>query len=195
MLMSYREGTVAYHSRSGKISFERIRPAPDPQTAPFRRHQMFSRGKGSVSDGAYTPGNYGLAAGLCIAFVLVLVLGLYTMRRRILSPCTGNSVRSVANSVENTPAMSELSLLDLTNKRRSALSHNSVCSQDGGSRGSIRSITSAPDSRQCSVCKEPYLKETALRQLPCGHQFHRYCVDPWLLRRHGSCPLWCVFKS
>lgn len=151
---------------------------------------MVSRGNGSVSDAAYTSGTSGLAAGLCIALVLVLVLGLYTMRRRIFSPLTDNSARSVATLGHDTLTMGELRLVNLTNKRRSAFCHSPVCSQDGASRGSI---TSVPVSRECSICTEPYFEGTALRQLPCGHEFHRCCIDPWLLRRSGTCP-WYVFK-
>jgi hypothetical protein len=26
--------------------------------------------------------------------------------------------------------------------------------------------------------------------LPCKHQFHPACIDPWLINVSGTCPLW-----
>lgn len=40
----------------------------------------------------------------------------------------------------------------------------------------------------CAVCLECFDMQDELRALPCGHQFHCSCVDPWLLGG-GACPL------
>ncbi|XP_018023766.1 uncharacterized protein LOC108679618 [Hyalella azteca] len=40
----------------------------------------------------------------------------------------------------------------------------------------------------CVVCLEEYRPLQELRVLPCRHEFHRSCVDPWLLQ-HRTCPL------
>ncbi|XP_072289655.1 RING finger protein 215-like isoform X2 [Eucyclogobius newberryi] len=40
----------------------------------------------------------------------------------------------------------------------------------------------------CAVCLEHFNNHQCLRVLPCGHEYHRDCVDPWLLLRH-TCPL------
>jgi len=42
----------------------------------------------------------------------------------------------------------------------------------------------------CSICLVDYSQGMLLRRLPCGHDFHRRCVDKWL-RRNKRCPL-CV---
>ncbi|GAB6019177.1 hypothetical protein CHUAL_000796 [Chamberlinius hualienensis] len=44
------------------------------------------------------------------------------------------------------------------------------------------------ESECCAVCIEPYRAHDVLRILPCGHQFHKLCVDPWLLE-HRTCPM------
>lgn len=44
-----------------------------------------------------------------------------------------------------------------------------------------------PDS--CSICLEDYATGDELRQLPCGHEFHSMCIDPWLTMRKRTCPL------
>ncbi|XP_046347588.1 E3 ubiquitin-protein ligase ZNRF3-like [Haliotis rufescens] len=43
-------------------------------------------------------------------------------------------------------------------------------------------------SESCAICLEGYQEEQVLRVLPCNHDFHRICVDPWLLNK-GTCPL------
>nr|XP_003226848.3 PREDICTED: RING finger protein 215 [Anolis carolinensis] len=40
----------------------------------------------------------------------------------------------------------------------------------------------------CAVCLDQFHKNQCLRVLPCLHEFHRDCVDPWLLL-HQTCPL------
>lgn len=40
----------------------------------------------------------------------------------------------------------------------------------------------------CAVCLEPFHNNQCLRVLPCEHEYHRDCVDHWLLLR-PTCPL------
>ena len=40
---------------------------------------------------------------------------------------------------------------------------------------------------KCLVCQFAYEKDECLRRLPCGHCFHRDCVDQWLLSK-DFCP-------
>jgi hypothetical protein len=54
---------------------------------------------------------------------------------------------------------------------------------------------SAASCMTCSICTEPYLQGAILRQLPCDHEFHQGCVDPWLLTQSATCPLWYVVKA
>lgn len=44
----------------------------------------------------------------------------------------------------------------------------------------------------CSICTEDFEMGQDIRLLPCNHQFHPECVDPWLLNVSGTCPLWYV---
>lgn len=40
---------------------------------------------------------------------------------------------------------------------------------------------------KCLVCQFPYEEEECLRRLPCGHCFHKQCVDQWLQAK-DFCP-------
>ncbi|ELR01703.1 hypothetical protein VC83_00935 [Pseudogymnoascus destructans] len=41
----------------------------------------------------------------------------------------------------------------------------------------------------CSICTEDFTKGEDVRVLPCNHQYHPACIDPWLLNVSGTCPL------
>ncbi|KAG8674360.1 hypothetical protein FPOAC2_00374 [Fusarium poae] len=43
--------------------------------------------------------------------------------------------------------------------------------------------------QQCSICTEDFKVGEDVRVLPCKHQFHPACVDPWLINVSGTCPL------
>jgi hypothetical protein len=42
----------------------------------------------------------------------------------------------------------------------------------------------------CSICTEDFTVGEEVRLLPCSHQFHPPCIDPWLINISGTCPLW-----
>lgn len=44
------------------------------------------------------------------------------------------------------------------------------------------------EDSECSICLNCVCSHDSVRQLPCGHTFHRSCIDLWLLRR-AECPL------
>ncbi|XP_020108002.1 E3 ubiquitin-protein ligase SDIR1 [Ananas comosus] len=46
----------------------------------------------------------------------------------------------------------------------------------------------AEDELTCSVCLEQVNVGELIRSLPCLHQFHANCIDPWL-RQQGTCPV------
>uniref|UniRef100_A0A7C9AR17 RING-type E3 ubiquitin transferase n=2 Tax=Opuntia streptacantha TaxID=393608 RepID=A0A7C9AR17_OPUST len=56
----------------------------------------------------------------------------------------------------------------------------------GNSKGSCE------DELTCSVCLEQVNVGELIRSLPCLHQYHASCIDPWL-RQQGTCPV-CKFK-
>jgi hypothetical protein len=52
-------------------------------------------------------------------------------------------------------------------------------------KNSDREVT---DAECCAVCIEAYKATDVVRLLPCRHEFHKVCVDPWLLT-HRTCPM------
>ncbi|KAL5230778.1 hypothetical protein ABZP36_029554 [Zizania latifolia] len=45
---------------------------------------------------------------------------------------------------------------------------------------------SAPD---CRVCLARFKPESVVNRLPCGHLFHRACLEKWLDYDYATCPL------
>lgn len=41
----------------------------------------------------------------------------------------------------------------------------------------------------CAVCLDNFAENDRLRRLPCKHEFHVACIDPWLLTRKRTCPI------
>ncbi|ORY02002.1 hypothetical protein K493DRAFT_312194 [Basidiobolus meristosporus CBS 931.73] len=45
------------------------------------------------------------------------------------------------------------------------------------------------EPQECVICLEDYVDEDRLRILPCKHEFHIDCIDPWLTTRKKFCPI------
>ena len=55
---------------------------------------------------------------------------------------------------------------------------------DGSTRNPLRPVD---DEYACTVCLDEYREGDEIRTLPCMHQYHMACIDPWLLE-NGDCP-------
>ncbi|PIA15881.1 ring finger protein 13, partial [Coemansia reversa NRRL 1564] len=41
----------------------------------------------------------------------------------------------------------------------------------------------------CIVCIDDFAVGSKMRILPCGHNYHIECIDPWLTSKSSLCPL------
>lgn len=57
----------------------------------------------------------------------------------------------------------------------------------------VGSTKASNDDLTCTVCLEQVNGGELIRSLPCLHQFHANCIDPWL-RQQGTCPM-CKFRA
>ncbi|KAI0392661.1 hypothetical protein F5Y17DRAFT_459611 [Xylariaceae sp. FL0594] len=55
--------------------------------------------------------------------------------------------------------------------------------------GANKKTAKEEDTLGCSICTEDFTRGEDVRVLPCNHQFHPACVDPWLVNVSGTCPL------
>ncbi|ESP01506.1 hypothetical protein LOTGIDRAFT_238292, partial [Lottia gigantea] len=52
----------------------------------------------------------------------------------------------------------------------------------------IKNTGQTEESDLCAICLEIFYSKQKLRVLPCNHQYHTRCVDPWLVHNR-TCPL------
>ncbi|PKA56410.1 ATP-dependent zinc metalloprotease FTSH 8, mitochondrial [Apostasia shenzhenica] len=64
----------------------------------------------------------------------------------------------------------------------SAIEKKQDCSKAEGS------LRNSEDELTCNICLEQVVVGELIRSLPCLHQFHMCCIDPWL-RQQGTCPV------
>ncbi|XP_077597342.1 E3 ubiquitin-protein ligase RNF43 [Stigmatopora nigra] len=62
------------------------------------------------------------------------------------------------------------------------------CSGSQRPRGAWGSASSSNSTPVCAICLEEFQDGQHLRIISCAHEFHKDCVDPWLLK-HRTCPL------
>ncbi|KAG5515234.1 hypothetical protein RHGRI_036313 [Rhododendron griersonianum] len=101
----------------------------------------------------------------------------------------------------STPSMSEEEINALPVHKYKASSQQS----DGSSLPQASSSSASPETKPelkkadsikkaledeltCTICLEQVNRGELVRSLPCLHQFHANCIDPWL-RQQGTCPV------
>ncbi|XP_011624126.1 E3 ubiquitin-protein ligase SDIR1 isoform X2 [Amborella trichopoda] len=86
-----------------------------------------------------------------------------------------NGPRSEGSLMQQAPSSS------VTNEKK-----QEIAKSEGTSKAVEEELT-------CSVCLEQVIVGEVIRSLPCLHQFHASCIDPWL-RQQGTCPV-CKFRA
>lgn len=109
-----------------------------------------------------------------------------------------------SDNVPSATSMSEEEVNSLpVHKYKIANSRSSVSLMENGSSSASSekvdqasavggNLKSSEDELTCSVCLETVNVGELIRSLPCLHQFHAECIDPWL-RQQGTCPV-CKFR-
>ncbi|CAF3502235.1 hypothetical protein SNK03_000398 [Fusarium graminearum] len=81
-------------------------------------------------------------------------------------------------------------------QRSDAATAATVAARDTDAVSAAARTSSSPEGageetsgQQCSICTEDFKVGEDVRVLPCKHQFHPACIDPWLINVSGTCPL------
>ncbi|XAR68239.1 hypothetical protein NMG60_11003308 [Bertholletia excelsa] len=53
----------------------------------------------------------------------------------------------------------------------------------------VRFESMCKDQQECSVCLTEFVPEAEINHLPCGHLFHKLCLEKWLKYWNVTCPL------
>ena len=64
---------------------------------------------------------------------------------------------------------------------------NTIQTLSGQTYLSRKSQQQGQADKSCMICLDDFQKKDTLRQLPCGHVFHKKCIDKWL-SSNNQCP-------
>ncbi|KAI9289424.1 hypothetical protein BC943DRAFT_73186 [Umbelopsis sp. AD052] len=97
----------------------------------------------------------------------------------LIKPAKGDDqAKDADDQEENKP---DLSTNNNNNEREASLPNVNVLN-------STNIAQSQPDA-MCVICLDDFDIGEKVRRLPCGHEFHCECIDPWLTIKSASCPL------
>ncbi|GAO46127.1 hypothetical protein SAICODRAFT_4940 [Saitoella complicata NRRL Y-17804] len=72
---------------------------------------------------------------------------------------------------------------------KASVDHREGVAEDGQSIPARPAPQEVTEAQPCAICMDEFENGEELRVLPCEHQFHPACVDPWLLNVSSLCPL------
>eukprot|EP00916_Digyalum_oweni_P017755 GHVL01029266.1.p1 GENE.GHVL01029266.1~~GHVL01029266.1.p1 ORF type:complete len:256 (+),score=35.38 GHVL01029266.1:47-769(+) len=115
--------------------------------------------------------DFGLRLG--ISLLLKVLLGM-DLRRGVAQ-----------NSLAKATKLFQITIDDLCN-----INHSSKTGYNRNiDNNEIQDINSETTIYECAICTEEFQIGETVRELPCEHRFHPYCIDPWATKKNNSCPL------
>lgn len=76
-------------------------------------------------------------------------------------------------------------------KTRKYRPQESTDNLDGATEGDTKQADpkSEYDQSSCVICLCDFEENDVLYVLPCGHEYHKACIEPWLLTKSSLCPI------
>ncbi|XP_007545830.1 E3 ubiquitin-protein ligase RNF43 [Poecilia formosa] len=118
--------------------------------------------------------HYDVSILLTIVLVILTIVLIFAFRYKCKSNRTWDSVHQ-----QTVRAIGRL---------ETRIYRSQSCSGSQRHRGAWGSASSSNSSPVCAICLEEFQEGQNLRIISCAHEFHRDCVDPWLMQ-HRTCPL------
>ncbi|KAG5357555.1 putative RING finger protein [Yarrowia sp. C11] len=96
-------------------------------------------------------------------------------------------IPSAGSLFTDEPTMEDLSLLE---RHLSPMKNHLATQEDVEQAGGLTTVEEFIEGEKCPICMTEYEKGDVCRKLnKCHHEFHKDCVDHWLLTGCNSCPM------
>ncbi|KAF9977101.1 hypothetical protein BGZ73_006975 [Actinomortierella ambigua] len=106
------------------------------------------------------------------------------------SSTTTATTRTSASSSSSSSSPTPSSVAEPAASRES---HSKTCNDANGCHSTSNKeklpFANANAQTMCAICLAEYEVGERVRTLPCYHQFHQTCIDPWLLQIASLCPI------
>ncbi|CEG75907.1 Putative Ring finger domain protein [Rhizopus microsporus] len=77
-------------------------------------------------------------------------------------------------------------IIDAHNQEEAPISNSN---QEGDLENNDQPLHHESHEQVCVICLDEFSTGEQVRKLPCSHEFHTECIDPWLTIKSASCPL------
>ncbi|KAJ2710117.1 hypothetical protein H4R19_003907, partial [Coemansia spiralis] len=164
-----------------------------------RRRRRLRHQRNGGGGGGGTPG--GMAKGIeTLPMCALDRLELRTVTRsdmEVLSQCTTpldnilnpSRVRSLNGSCDCQNSAGKRPESPVGDQTAEPCQHGASCAQSTVPDSALRGCIAT-----CIVCIDDFVAGSKMRILPCGHNYHIECIDPWLTAKSSLCPL-CKYDT
>jgi len=120
---------------------------------------------------------------LLFVYIIVLSIVYYLyLFTHVLFVCATRMHRNIRNNARTGLSINLLHTIPCHQYKMERIC-NSTCDEEDP-----ENLTEGNWPTTCSVCMDDFKQGEMVRDLNCGHSFHRACIDEWLMRK-SSCPL------
>jgi hypothetical protein len=126
---------------------------------------------------------------------LLTIARLYQFPTRTIDTVLGEEERKKVETVlsdekQREALIKSTALTSKEPKRKSVFSKTKLLGKQSSTFADVK--IDAPVNNMCVICLEAFKMGDEVRELPCHHEYHTICIDPWLTSKSCECPL-CKF--